>query len=106
MGAGWVQAAVYLCTVLVLTVLLHVCQDAASWGIKLEALKLVQTFVQFFSKLVAPHLPPLMAQAWQLFVGSLPIYQHLVINNSPDLEGDQVIACRCCSKCCAPNLAG
>ncbi|KAL3138300.1 hypothetical protein ABBQ32_006113 [Trebouxia sp. C0010 RCD-2024] len=64
-------------------------QDAASWGLKLEALKLVQTFVQFFSKLVAPHLPPLMAQAWHLFLASQPVYQHLVINNTPDLETDQ-----------------
>lgn len=65
-------------------------QDVSTWGIKLEALKLVQTFVQFFSKLVGPYLPPLMAQAWQLFVGSQPIYQHLVINNAPDLDADQV----------------
>ncbi|KAL3142974.1 hypothetical protein ABBQ38_003256 [Trebouxia sp. C0009 RCD-2024] len=64
-------------------------QDAASWGLKLEALKLVQTFVQFFSKLVAPHLPPLMAQAWHLFLASQPVYQHLVINNTPDLDADQ-----------------
>lgn len=64
-------------------------QEAASWGLKLEALKLVQTFVQFFSKLVAPHLPPLMAQAWHLFLASQPVYQHLVINNTPDLESDQ-----------------
>lgn len=69
---------------------MHVMQDVQSWGIKLEALKLLQTFVQFFSKLVAPHLPPLMAQAWQLFVGSQSVYQHLVINNSPDLDADQV----------------
>ncbi len=65
-------------------------QDVSTWGIKLEALKLVQTFVQFFSKLVGPYLPPLMAQAWQLFVGSQPVYQHLVINNAPDLDADQV----------------
>ncbi|KAL0051329.1 hypothetical protein WJX82_005781 [Trebouxia sp. C0006] len=64
-------------------------QDVSTWGIKLEALKLVQTFVQFFSKLVGPYLPPLMAQAWQLFVGSQPVYQHLVINNAPDLDADQ-----------------
>ena len=65
-------------------------QDVSTWGIKLEALKLVQTFVQFFSKLVGPYLPPLMAQAWQLFVGSQPVYQHLVIDNAPDLDADQV----------------
>ena len=65
-------------------------QDVSTWGIKLEALKLVQTFVQFFSKLVGPYLPPLMAQAWQLFVGSQPVYQHLIINNAPDLDADQV----------------
>ena len=66
-------------------------QDAASWGLKLEALKLVQTFVQFFSRLVGPHLPPLMAQAWHLFLASQPLYQHLVINNIPDIETDQVL---------------
>jgi len=68
----------------------YLMQDVSTWGIKLEALKLVQTFVQFFSKLVGPYLPPLMAQAWQLFVGSQPVYQHLVINNAPDLDADQV----------------
>jgi len=68
----------------------HLMQDVSTWGIKLEALKLVQTFVQFFSKLVGPYLPPLMAQAWQLFVGSQPVYQHLVINNAPELDADQV----------------
>lgn len=71
----------------------HLMQDVSTWGIKLEALKLVQMFVQFFSKLVGPYLPPLMAQAWQLFVGSQPVYQHLVINNAPDLDADQVLHC-------------
>ena len=52
----------------------------------------MQTFVQFFSKLVAPHLPPLMAQAWHLFLASQPVYQHLVIDNTPDLDADQVSA--------------
>ena len=70
----------------------HLMQDVSTWGIKLEALKLVQTFVQFFSKLVGPYLPPLMAQAWQLFVGSQPVYQHLVIDNAPNLDADQVFA--------------
>ena len=79
--------------VLVLDRVLSPClQDAASWGLKLEALKLVQTYVQFFSKLVAPHLPPLMAQAWHLFLASQPVYQHHVINNTPDLDADQVLA--------------
>ena len=77
-------------------------QDVSTWGIKLEALKLVQTFVQFFSKLVGPYLPPLMAQAWQLFVGSQPVYQHLVINNAPDLDADQVLTqCPLAALCAA-----
>lgn len=64
-------------------------QDADGWGLKLEALKLIQTFVQFFSRLIGPHLPPIMAQAWQLFVASLPVYQDLVINSTPDLDAEQ-----------------
>lgn len=52
----------------------------------------MQTFVQFFSKLVAPHLPPLMAQAWHLFLASQSVYQQHVINNTPDLDADQVLA--------------
>ena len=80
----------------------HLMQDVSTWGIKLEALKLVQTFVQFFSKLVGPYLPPLMAQAWQLFVGSQPVYQHLVINNAPDLDADQVLTqCPLAALCAA-----
>ena len=33
-----------------------------------------------------------MAQAWHLFLASQPVYQHLVINNTPDLDTDQVLA--------------
>ena len=62
----------------------------------------MQTFVQFFSKLVAPHLPPLMAQAWHLFLASQPVYQHHVINSTPDLGADQVLCC--CCFCCSPRL--
>ena len=64
-------------------------QDAESWGLKLEALKLIQIFVQYFSKIVGPHLPSIMAQAWQLFVTSLPVYQELVISNIPDVDAEQ-----------------
>ena len=74
-------------------------QDAAGWGLKLEALKLVQALVQFFSKLVGPHLPPFMAQAWHLFLASQPLYQQLVINSAPDLDSGQVAALLCSAHC-------
>ena len=67
-------------------------QDAESWGLKLEALKLVQILVQYFSKYVGPHLAPVMKSAWQLFVTSVPVYQELVINNCPDIDAEQASA--------------
>ena len=57
-------------------------QDVAGWGLKLEVLKVVQACVQYMGKLVVSHLQPLMGHAWQLFLNSQPLYQHLVINNS------------------------
>lgn len=65
-------------------------QDVAGWGLKLEALKVVQACVQYMGKLVGGHLQPLMGHAWQLFLNSQPLYQHLVINNSSDSELHEV----------------
>lgn len=61
------------------------------WGLKLEALKVVQACVQYVGKSVADHLPALMSHAWQLFLNSQALYQHLVINNSSDTDLHEVI---------------
>lgn len=74
-------------------------QDVAGWGLKLEALKVVQACVQYMGKLVGPHLQPLMAQAWQLFLNSQPLYQHLVINNSSDSDLQEVCSQISCTMC-------
>lgn len=50
----------------------------------------MQACVQYAGKLVTAHLPPLMNHAWQLFLNSQPLYQHLVINNSSDSELHEV----------------
>ena len=70
-------------------------QDVAGWGLKLEALKVVQAGVQYLARLVAPHMGPLMAQAWHLFLGQQALYQQLVVYCSTDSDLHAVSSSLC-----------
>lgn len=61
-------------------------QNVAGWGLKLEALKVVQAGVQYLARLMAPHMGPLLAQAWHLFLSQQALYQQLVVYSSSDSD--------------------
>lgn len=41
----------------------------SEWGVKLEVLRLLTLLAGRFTRVSAPHMPAIMAQSWQLFVG-------------------------------------
>jgi hypothetical protein len=61
-------------------------QDAACWGLKLACLSCLVKVVPGFGKWAAPHLPAVMAAAWQMFGACLPLYLEVEVHQNTDDE--------------------
>ncbi|KAI8468293.1 MAG: armadillo-type protein [Monoraphidium minutum] len=59
------------------------------WSIKLEALRLLQLLVKFFSKHMEGAMPPVMAAAWQMLNQGAALHQALMVEGE---EGDDEAA--------------
>lgn len=67
-------------------------QDATTWGVRMEALKVLVQLVMSFSKFIASGMPSILAACWKMFQSLLPLYQSTCIyagaDEPPEAEVD------------------